>query len=185
MSRTLGDMGAAPRSGQEGEHPSNSESRRLTSPFLCPRIKFIILNVIHRPTLKPFEAEAHFFKLLVHPARLEILTELRQEEACVCHLEAKLGYRQAYISQHLMVLREAGVLQDRREGWNIFYRVIKPEIFQVMDTVSRLLKPVAKARATSRAPKTPCQCPKCNPGDATSPGSPALVRLKERKVSDS
>ena len=58
--------------------------------------------------MKPFEAEAHFFKLLMHPARLEILDELRKDEACVCHLEAKLGYRQAYISQHIMVLRKAG-----------------------------------------------------------------------------
>ena len=117
--------------------------------------------------MKPFEAEAHFFKLLMHPARLEILDELRQGEACVCHLEAKLGYRQAYISQHIMVLREAGVLQDRREGWNIFYHVTKPEIFQLMDAASHLMGVEARAPRRSQAPHRPCQCPKCNPATAS------------------
>ena len=36
--------------------------------------------------------------------------------------------RQAYISQHLMVLRDAGLVIDRRDGWNIYYQVNKPEI---------------------------------------------------------
>ena len=125
--------------------------------------------------MKPFEAEAQFFKLLMHPARLEILDELRKAEACVCHLEAKLGYRQAYISQHIMVLREAGVLQDRREGWNIFYHVTKPEIFQLMDTVSQLMGASEKARHVARAPQVPCPCPKCNPGETPLPCSKELA----------
>jgi DNA-binding transcriptional ArsR family regulator len=55
-------------------------------------------------------------KALGHPVRLRILQELRQQEACVCHLEAVLRQRQAYISQQLMRLREAGLVEDRREG---------------------------------------------------------------------
>jgi DNA-binding transcriptional ArsR family regulator len=113
--------------------------------------------------VKPFEAEAHLFKLLAHPARLRILNELRQGEACVCHLEATLGYRQAYVSQQIMVLREARVLQDRREGWNIFYRVAKPEIYGVVDLVCQLMGTGDKPLHPTRAPKTTCQCPKCNP----------------------
>ncbi len=132
--------------------------------------------------LKPFEPEARLFKLLMHPARLEILDELRKDEACVCHLEAKLGYRQAYISQHIMVLREAGVLQDRREGWNIFYRVTKPEIFQLMDVVSQMIGADAKARCATRAPLEPCPCPKCNPGEPPLPCSKELAGQKRGKV---
>ncbi len=131
--------------------------------------------------MKPFEAEARFFKLLMHPARLEILDELRRDEACVCHLEAKLGYRQAYISQHIMVLREAGVIQDRREGWNIFYHVTKPEIFQVMDAVSQLMSAAGKVRRAARAPEAPCPCPKCNPGSAPSPCSKELAEQRHKK----
>lgn len=131
--------------------------------------------------MKPFEAEARFFKLLMHPARLEILDELRKAEACVCHLEAKLGYRQAYISQHIMVLREAGVIQDRREGWNIFYHVTKPEIFQVMDAVSRLMGAGDKARRAARAPEAPCPCPKCNPGSTPIPCSKEMAERRHNK----
>ena len=52
-------------------------------------------------------------------------------------MEAHLGYRQAYISQQLMVLREAGLIQDRRDGWNVFYRVAEPRIFAVLRLWSR------------------------------------------------
>jgi ArsR family transcriptional regulator len=134
------------------------------------------------PTLKAFRAEARFFKLLMHPARLEILDELRKDEACVCHLEAKLGYRQAYISQHIMVLREAGVIQDRREGWNIFYHVTEPEIFQVMDAVSRLMGADKKASRAARAPQARCPCPKCNPDQPPQPCSKELAARKKAKA---
>ncbi len=60
--------------------------------------------------------QAEIFKLLSHPCRLAILYTLRSGEECVCHMEATLGYRQAYLSQQLAVLREAGIIQDRRDG---------------------------------------------------------------------
>ena len=77
--------------------------------------------------------QAQLFKVLTHPIRLAILEELRGGEQCVCHMEAVFGLRQAYISQHLMVLRDAGLVTDRRDGWNAFYRVSKPEIYKVID----------------------------------------------------
>jgi DNA-binding transcriptional ArsR family regulator len=131
---------------------------------------------------KAFKAEARFFKLLMHPARLEILDELRKDEACVCHLEAKLGYRQSYISQHIMVLREAGVLQDRREGWNVFYHVTRPEIFQIMDAVSQLMGTDEKTRRAALAPEAPCPCPKCNPGTPPLPCSKELAARNKTKT---
>ena len=73
-------------------------------------------------------------------------------------MEAVLGYRQAYISQQLMVLRDAGLLQDRREGWNVYYRVVRPEIYSVLDAVRQMTgMPVAKLVHTSVA----CTCPNC------------------------
>ena len=66
------------------------------------------------------------------PARLEILLIIGSGESCVCYLEARLGYRQAYISQHLMALRQAGVLESRREGKYVFYRLAKPEIIPLI-----------------------------------------------------
>ncbi len=103
--------------------------------------------------------QAKLFKALMHPARLAILDILRSGEACVCHLEAALGYRQAYISQQLMVLRDAGLVEDRRDGWNIYYRVIKPEIFRVMDAAQTVLGKNTKRRVPTILPS--CSCPRC------------------------
>ena len=73
----------------------------------------------------PYDPQVQIFKVLTHPARLAILEILRDGEHCVCHMEAHLGFRQAYISQQLSVLRDAGLVQDRRDGWNIFLRKVR------------------------------------------------------------
>lgn len=88
--------------------------------------------------IQPFEAQAQIFKVLTHPARIAILELLRDGEHCVCHMEARLGFRQAYISQQLAVLREAGLIQDRRDGWNIYYRVLDARIYEVLDMVQKI-----------------------------------------------
>jgi ArsR family transcriptional regulator len=120
--------------------------------------------------MKPFIQEAEIFKALMHPARLAILNELRSDEHCVCHLEACLGLRQAYISQQLMVLREAGLIEDRRVGWNIFYRVVEPAVFQLLDMAHAIsgesevhMSEQEREGLQSKA----CPCPKCNPEKAT------------------
>jgi DNA-binding transcriptional ArsR family regulator len=121
-------------------------------------------SILNNSTGKRFEYEkqARFYKALMHPARLAILDILRYGEHCVCHLEAALGYRQAYISQQLMLLRDAGFIEDRRDGWNIFYRVIRPEIYTVIDATRQI--------AIGPSVENPipdilvnCPCPKCNP----------------------
>ncbi len=102
----------------------------------------------------------------MHPARLEILDVLRDGEHCVCHLEAALGYRQAYISQQVSVLRAAGLIQERREGLNRYYRVIQPHVFAVLDAAQPLS---GNHKTKRRAVKRPaeCPCPQCNSLEAT------------------
>jgi len=97
----------------------------------------------------------------MHPSRLTILEILHDGEQCVCHLEAVLGCRQAYISQHLMVLREAGLVEDRRDGARIYYRVIKPEVFDLVEAATRLSG--VGALQVSYSKVKDCPCPKCNP----------------------
>lgn len=125
----------------------------------------IIFKVLN---MKPFKIkldfernEADLLKLFTHPARIAILQILRDGEECVCHMEAILGYRQAYLSQQLSVLREGGVIEDRRDGWNIFYRVAKPEVFIILDTVSSMVG--GNILMEQRFQKNPsCPCPKCS-----------------------
>ena len=126
-------------------------------------ILFKVLNMVNNSFVgtQSYEAQAQLLKVLTHPARLAILNMLRDGEHCVCHMEAHLGYRQAYISQQLSVLREAGIIQDRRDGWNIFYRVIRPEIYQVVDMVAGMSGETAGASEESPR-KIDCPCPKCS-----------------------
>lgn len=107
----------------------------------------------------PFDSAAKFFKLFSHPARLQILNEISKEEACVCHLESILGYRQAYISQHLMALREAGLIHDRRDGWNVYYQVSDPRVKELMDLIH--LRFLDDDDLQSLRKTKICHCPKC------------------------
>jgi ArsR family transcriptional regulator len=101
----------------------------------------------------------------ISPApRLEILLGIGSGEACVCHLEARLGYRQAYISQQLMALREAGLLSTRRDGKYIFYRLEKPEIMEMVELAARLAGlEISAVAAKASISRTPCECPNCSP----------------------
>ena len=76
------------------------------------------------------------------PQRIAILLAIGTGEACVCHLETALGWRQAYISQHLMALRKADILQDRREGRYVFYK-LRNASFLEMITASAALSALA------------------------------------------
>jgi len=118
--------------------------------------------------METYQTQAQLFKILMHPTRLAILDELRGGEQCVCHMEAKFGLRQAYISQHLMLMRDAGLVTDRRDGWNVFYSVSKPEIYQVIDAMNLVihteLSDIFKFNSRSSAKQHTCPCPKCNAG---------------------
>ena len=102
--------------------------------------------------------EANFLKLLAHPVRIAILKILRQEEACVCHMEATLGYRQAYLSQQLAVLREAGIITDRRDGWNVYYQIQNHQVFGVLDIAAKFLQ---SGKSEIPFKLVNCLCPKC------------------------
>lgn len=116
------------------------------------------LNVITKQTLPAFEKQAQVFKVFTHPARLAILEILRDGEHCVCHMEAHLGYRQSYISQQLSVLREADVIQDRRDGWNIYYRVVDNQIYDVLDAMYQMTG-MKKPQINH---SVQCECPTCS-----------------------
>lgn len=112
-----------------------------------------------------YEQEAKLYKALMHPVRLAILDLLREGEQCVCHMEAAFGFRQAYISQQLMVLKDAGLVDARREGLNIYYRVVRPEIFGVMDTMREI---TGKRPTAIKSKLQVCTCPKCTGKDKVS-----------------
>jgi DNA-binding transcriptional ArsR family regulator len=120
-----------------------------------------VMSIVKKPEtkLQPLELQAQIFKILSLPARIAILYLLRDGEHCVCHMEAHLGLRQSYISQQLGVLREAGLIQDRRDGWNIYYRVVNPQIYAVLDTVQKL---TGQTDVNYFQSEVICECPHCS-----------------------
>jgi DNA-binding transcriptional ArsR family regulator len=115
--------------------------------------------------MNAYDNSAKLFKALMHPARLEILEILRDGEHCVCHIEAALGQRQAYISQQLSVLREAGLVQDRRDGWNVHYRVTQPQVFALLDVASAMVGETRKSPQRTATMRS-CTCPQCSSVEA-------------------
>lgn len=113
----------------------------------------------------PEEQISKLLALIGQPARIQILLVIGAQEACVCHLEAVLGMRQASISQHLMVLRKAGLVTAQRDRRNVFYRLVHPEVVDVLLQSAQLTGSDAAAlRALGQRPAPGCPCPQCNPG---------------------
>lgn len=102
---------------------------------------------------------------IASPQRIAILLAIGKGEACVCHLEAALGWRQAYISQHLMALRKADILQDRREGRYVYYRLKTASYLDlILDSAqfSGLSAETVSAVINTQVYPS-CECPQCVP----------------------
>ncbi|HEY1058187.1 MAG TPA: metalloregulator ArsR/SmtB family transcription factor [Limnobacter sp.] len=80
-------------------------------------------------------------KLMANEDRLLLLCQLSQEELCVSDLEARLDIRQPTLSQQLGVLRNEGVVDTRRDGKRIFYRVADPRLLQMLGLMYDLYCP--------------------------------------------
>ncbi len=102
---------------------------------------------------------------IASPQRIAILLAIGKGEACVCHLETSLGWRQAYISQHLMSLRKADILLDRREGRYVFYRLKDASLLDLITATARLsglsAESISALINTQFHPS--CECPQCVP----------------------
>ncbi|HEX2884757.1 MAG TPA: metalloregulator ArsR/SmtB family transcription factor [Candidatus Limnocylindria bacterium] len=88
--------------------------------------------------LERFRATAAICRALTDPKRLALLHLLRDGERSAGALAGALGCTLANASQHLAVLRHAGLVASRREGTSVLYRLAAPEILDACDAVGRL-----------------------------------------------
>jgi len=82
--------------------------------------------------MKEYRKRAKILQAMSHPVRLQILEILADKPACVCDLIARTRRRQAYISQHLMLLRQNGMVKSTRLGLQMQYELAQPEITKNM-----------------------------------------------------
>jgi ArsR family transcriptional regulator len=111
----------------------------------------------------PEERLSRIFRAISTPMRVRILAGIGRSEACVCHLEALLDLRQAYISQQLMEMRDAGLVDTRRDGRFIFYRLTEPELLDLLIAMAALFGIPTEEMETllDSAPLPQCCCPDC------------------------
>ena len=84
------------------------------------------------------DSACRLMKVLSNPDRLLLLCQLSQGERSVGELEDMLGIRQPTLSQQLGVLRNEELVQTRREGKQIFYRIADSRAQEVLETLYRL-----------------------------------------------
>ena len=77
--------------------------------------------------------KAKIFRALSDPVRLSILDFLRDGEKCVCEIIPYVKLIQPVVSRHLKILKECGILRDRKDGNRRLYSVTDQRIFKVVD----------------------------------------------------
>ncbi|SLM48858.1 Arsenical resistance operon repressor [Nitrospira japonica] len=89
------------------------------------------------------------FHALSDETRLAVLEELKEGERCVCELTEAMKAGQSRLSFHLKVLKEAGLILDRREGRWMYY-AINPEAIESLEELVKTLKRAAKSGGAGR-----------------------------------
>lgn len=84
--------------------------------------------------------EVDVFKALADPTRLKILECIRKGEKCICEIIPYTAKSQPNVSQHLKVLKNAGVIDERKEGTRIIIKVTNNEIYHILDKVKNIIE---------------------------------------------
>jgi len=84
-----------------------------------------------------YEKVSETLKALAHPARLKIVAGLLKDECNVAQIQKVLELPQSTISQHLRILKNAGIIKGRKEGTKICYRVIDVRVRKIVEIIKR------------------------------------------------
>ena len=87
------------------------------------------------------EQKAEIFKALSNPVRLDIIEVLLDGEKCVCEIIKILNkYEQPHISKSLAKLKKVGIIEDRKEGLKVFYKLKCTCIKDFMNCLNHIIK---------------------------------------------
>jgi DNA-binding transcriptional ArsR family regulator len=99
-----------------------------------------------------YEARAKIIKALAHPTRLFIVDELsKADERCVCELTDMVGVDMSTVSRHLALLKNAGIIEDRKQGAMVYYRLRTACVLKFFDCVEAVLSSNARSQQESLA----------------------------------
>ncbi len=90
------------------------------------------------------EGEAEILKAMSDPCRLKILMLLREGELCVCEIMIALDRQQSTTSHHLSILRDAGLIKERKDGRWSRYRLSEGAVIEMLNLVKLIKKEQVK-----------------------------------------
>ncbi len=93
------------------------------------------------------DLESNYLKAIAQPTRLRILYFLKDGEKCACEIIPRMKEDQSNISRHLTHMRDMGILESRREGVSIYYRIKDKRIFNLLSIVDEMVKAGIKEKA--------------------------------------
>jgi len=94
--------------------------------------------------------KARVFYALSDPVRIEILEFIRDGEKCVCEIVPHLNLIQPVVSRHLKILKDSGLVVDRKEGNKRLYSVTFPEVYKIIDDVTPKLSSAISKKIMER-----------------------------------
>jgi ArsR family transcriptional regulator len=82
--------------------------------------------------------EIDIFKALADPTRLKILECIKNEEKCICEVIPYTGKSQPNVSIHLKILKNAGLVNERKDGTKIMLSISNNDVFKLIDIAKRM-----------------------------------------------
>ena len=80
------------------------------------------------------------YKALAHPIRIKIVMSLLDGPLCVCVLNENVEFSQSNLSQHLKILKDAGILASEKDGIRIMYRIKDDEVRNLLEVTEKIIK---------------------------------------------
>ena len=99
-----------------------------------------------------YKRKAQIIKAMAHPSRLAMIDALAEGERCVCDLQRLVGSDLSTVSKHLSLMKSAGIVTDRKEGVQVFYRLRVPCILRFFDCVEPVLRENSAAEDRAMRP---------------------------------
>ena len=93
------------------------------------------------------DLKSGYLKAIAQPTRLKILYFLKEGEKCACKIIPQMKEDQSNISRHLTHMKDMGILESRREGVSIYYKIKDKRIFTLLSLVDEMVKTDIKEKA--------------------------------------
>lgn len=98
-----------------------------------------LIHLVNKLNEEELSSESRVFKALADISRLKILKLLREGELCACELTIALSSSQSTVSHHLSVLKNAGLIKERKEGKWSYFRLSEGAVIELLNQVKLLI----------------------------------------------